>query len=160
MRALRASNKCPLMVIGLVTVAISAGLARSEVVTDEKIPVDKTVMVNPCIPTDVATVTGDIHMVSSATVSESGNVSAKVSINFQGVKLTTLNGDVYQCNDTNEQTLQDKPLPFVESTETDTEFVKPGPNNNFILKVKFHITINAKGVVTAVVDSFGLDCKK
>jgi hypothetical protein len=44
--------------------------------------------------------------------------------------------------------------------ETDTEFVKPGPNNNFILKVKFHVTINAQGVVTAVIDSCQLDCKK
>jgi hypothetical protein len=144
----------------LAALVLPAVCARAEVVTNETIPVDKTVLCNPCIPTDVVTVTGNVHMVSTATFSESGNASAKFSINFQGVKLTTLNGDTYQCNDTNEQSFQDKQLPVVESMVTDTEFVKPGANNNFKVHIGFHVTINAKGVVTAVVDNLTISCNK
>ena len=161
MRSARESNRCLLLVVGWLAIAIPTGLVWAEVVTNTTIPVDKAILCNPCVPTEEVTVSGDVHMVSSVTISDSGNVTTKTSVNFESVKLTTLNGDVYQANNTDEQTFSDKAVfPLIQSLETDTEFVKPGPNNNFKLHVTFHLTINSNGVVTATVDNLRVDCNK
>ena len=75
---------------------------------------------------------------------------------ISGQGLTT--GDKYQATGVT----QDQFNVTVGQEETfvnNFRMIGQGPGNNFLVHETFHITINADGTVTTVVDNFGADCK-
>ena len=131
--------------------------------TNEQVPVTIFVFVS-CAnggAGEVVALQGDLHILSHVTVSNSGNVHVKVHFQPMGISgqgLTT--GDKYQGTGvTQEQFNSNGPLPITDTFINNFRIIGQGPGNNFLVHATFHITINANGDVTSVVDNFKAECK-
>lgn len=92
---------------------------------------------------------GTLHLVSRFTVAESGQASATVHENLQGVSGTgQITGDKYQGTDSN--TLRATLGVGTTFTQTSSfQVVGPGPDNNFTAHLTSHFTVNANGEITS-----------
>jgi hypothetical protein len=146
--------------------AISAALAlgvqaaQSEVVFNESFPIAITVFV-PCADGgagELVVLEGDLHVL--LTITENANhLSVKSHSQPQGISGIGLStGDKYQGTGVTQDHFTiglGETFTFVNNFR----IIGQGPGNNFLVHETFHVTINANGVVTAVVDNFSVECK-
>ncbi len=140
------------------TVAKGASFTSSE-----KIPIELTVFV-PCAnggAGEDVQLSGFLHVVSSFTIN--GNiVRGKTHFQPQGISGTGLStGDKYQATGVTQDECKGSLVngQYEESFINNFRIIGPGPGNNYVLHENFHITINANGVLTTVVDNITSDCK-
>jgi hypothetical protein len=147
--------------------AISAALAlgvqaaRSVVVLNESFPIAITVFV-PCADGgagELVVLEGNLHVLISIT-ENANHLSIKTHSQPQGISGTGLStGDKYQGTGVTQDHfttgLGAETFTFVNNFR----IIGQGPGNNFLVHETFHVTINANGVVTAVVDNFSVECK-
>lgn len=99
---------------------------------------------------------GILHVQAHATVSNSGNVVARTHFQPQGVTgVGQTTGDVYRAVGITQET--------AHGTGTFTyvnnfRLIGPGTDNDFHVKQTIHVTVDANGNVTAVVDSTTTTC--
>ena len=146
-----------LLVLALVLVPTTASAA---VVQNIRVPLDVTFPANPCTGDDMH-FTGTIHLLAAETSDGNGGFHIHFDNNVSGVTAVgTPSGIVYhgvgggwfEVNARN-------PYPFV-ATETDVfGLISVGPTPNFFAKATFHITVNANGTMTSVVEKISVGCK-
>ena len=136
--------------------------ARAEVVENLRVPVLGTFAV-PCAADgagDVVMVSGDLHVLTSVTIDQSGGGHFRFHTQPQGisgVSLTT--GDKYQVTGGGDHS-EDNFQFGREATFIDTfQLIGQGPGNNLLLRETLHFTINANGTITALRDSTRVECK-
>jgi hypothetical protein len=151
-------------VVLLSVLALSvAAVAQAEVVQNVSVPVLLSAFV-PCAnggAGEVVDFTGDLHIVVSFTIN-GNNVSGKSHFQPQGLKgIGQVTGDSYNAvgvtQDSFRGSLQNGL--FNETFVNNFRLIGRGPGNNFSVHENAHITINANGDVTALIDNFGTDCK-
>jgi len=104
---------------------------------------------------------GDLHVLFHTTISSSGNLDSKFHfqpMGISGVGLTT--GAKYQGTGvTQDEFSSEGPFPITESSVNNFRMIGQGPGNNFAVHENTHITFNANGQVTVVVDNLKTECK-
>ena len=67
-------------------------------------------------------------------------------------------GDTYHATGETLETFNGK-VGFDDTYVNHFKIIGTGTGNNLLIHENFHITVNAKGVVTAYVDNFSAECK-
>ena len=132
--------------------------------TNEIVPIGIAVFV-PCANGglgEVVQAAGYLHINTHTTINDN-RVHVKTHSNPQGVTgvgLTT--GDKYQgtgvTQDTNNFDAVDG-FPFTFTFVNNFRFIGQGRGNNYTVHENFHVTVNANGETTTVVDNFKAECK-
>lgn len=138
--------------------------ARAETETiHERFSIELLVFV-PCADEgagELVLLEGTLHSLFHITIN-GNNFKMKVHDQPQGISGTGLTtGDKYQATGVTQQTFGGS---FVNGQFSDTyvnnfRIIGLGPGNNFLLHEKFHITLDAKGGLTASVDNFSVECR-
>jgi hypothetical protein len=129
-------------------------------VTNTTIHVPASVQTNPCFPTDVINLSGDIHIVITTTSDSAGGYRVNNHLNSQlsGVSITI--GTKYvNSEDKNDEWYARPPFPTVHTHTYDFLLVSQSNTPNYVLHMTMHETVNANGVPTATVDRFSMDCQ-
>ncbi len=151
----------PVKAPGILSAAVTANSAVTST-SSISVPIDLLVFV-PCAnggAGEVIDVSGPLHIVSSFTISASGNVTDHIQFQPQGVSGTGLStGAKYQATGLTEETANFRGLPFSSTFVNNFYMIGQGPGNNFKVHQTVHITVDANGVLTAFVDNFSVTCK-
>ena len=147
------------------TVAPSAGVSANSAETftqNESIPIDLIVFVS-CAnggAGELIFMSGDLHILTHYTLSNSGNYHVKQHFQPQGISgYGEVTGDKYQATGvTQEEFNTNGPLPITDSFVNNFRMIGQGPNNNYQVHQNMHVTINANGVLTSFVDNSSVDC--
>jgi hypothetical protein len=126
------------------------------VTTTESVPFDLTVLI-PCVPENVH-LTGNLQIVNHTTVNADGGVHLVSHVNPQGLSgVGDVTGDKYQGSGLTQNVINasaGETLTFLNIMR----FVGQGPGNDFTLQQQVHVTVNANGQTTTVVDNLRADC--
>ena len=141
---------------------LAAYAAAQSTTTVEDFPVDETDFV-PCAAGGAGEevhLTGKIHVVIHSTLDGAGGAHVKLHASDQGISGTGLTtGDKYQRTGATNIELNGK-VGVEETAGATFNFIGQGGNeNNFLVHVLFHITVNPNGSVTAFVDILNVECK-
>lgn len=103
--------------------------------------------------------TGYLHLTFRQTFDNAGGVHIKFQANPQGISgvgLTT--GDQFRGTGVSQDQFN---LKVGEQSTSINNFniIGKGPGNNALVHSNFHITVNANGTVTALVDNFHSECR-
>ena len=132
------------------------GLApAAAVVVNDRFPFAASVFV--C--SEVVAFTGEFHIKVTETISRSGNFHFTFHINAKGTGVGQTSGDTYQWNDNIVEVVNDAALPITVTALQTWKLIGKGAAANFVLKQRFHVTVNANGEVTALHDTFEVTCK-
>lgn len=116
---------------------------------------------HPCVGESVL-FNGHINEIGKVMDDGSGGFHARYHLNlqdFSGIGMTS--NETYRLIDTANQSINSSGsgLPYEETYVEQFKIVGPGPGNDYILRITFHITFNANGVITADVDKAEWGCK-
>lgn len=135
-------------------------LAASTTITNESFPLSAFTFV-PCAnggAGENVEFAGDLHIISRVTQSASGNFSITFHENPLGMHGTgVVTGDTYQVTGAGNQTMTLGPGQ-TETFISQFPVIGPGPDNNLKLHTTTHVTVNANGEVTSVVDNTSATC--
>ncbi|HZG96111.1 MAG TPA: hypothetical protein VEZ46_15520 [Mycobacteriales bacterium] len=115
---------------------------------------------NPCAPTDVVNLSGDIHVVMTSTSSKAGGytVTSHLNSHLSGLSITT--GTRYVSDETQEQTWHgEPPYPVIHKQTHTWTIVSQSGTDDYLLHMTMHQTVSPGGVPTATADNFRLECK-
>jgi hypothetical protein len=141
--------------------AAGAGAQAMTVTTNEQIPFATVVLV-PCANDgagELVELSGTLHVLSHVTIDAQGGLHVKQHAQPQGISgigLTT--GDSYRGTGVTQSEFN------ATAAEEQTfinnfRIIGQGPDNNFLVHSTFHVTVNANGEVTTVVDNFSVECR-
>jgi hypothetical protein len=149
-----------LVVPALVAAAGFRQPALAANVTNTTIHVPASVQTNPCFPTDVVNLSGDIHIVITTTADSAGGYRVNNHLNSQlsGVSITTGTKYVNSENKDDEWYAR-PPFPVIHTHTYDFLLLSQSNTPNYVLHMTMHETVNANGVPTATVDKFSMDCQ-
>lgn len=125
----------------------SFGLASAAAI-NLQVPVSITVA-NPCAPSDVVSLSGNIHVVGRLDSSPAGT-SAKIHVNLQDFGGQTGAGQRYRAQLNGKADLDFAPavLPATASGNVYARLISQGATDNFLLKINFDVSVDANGTVT------------
>ena len=146
-------------------IAPSAAVSTDAAVNDtqnESIPIDLVAFVS-CAnggAGELVFMSGDLHVLTHFTLSNSGNLHVTQHFQPQGISgYGEISGDKYQATGGTHEEFNDNGLPFTDTYINNFRIIGQGPGNNFLVHENYHVTINANGVVTSFVDNFSVECK-
>jgi hypothetical protein len=153
-----------LVVVAPVVAALTIGAvaaAHAAATESVKVPISIGVFI-PCADDgagEVVTLSGNLHIVLRFTQSKRGGIHAGFHFQPQGVSgVGETTGDRYQGTGVTQG--QFNATVGVEETFVNNfRIIGQGPGNNFLVHEVFHITFNANGTITALVDRFSVDCR-
>jgi hypothetical protein len=108
-------------------------------------------------------ISGTLHVLIHQTISDAGHLQFKFHFQPQGVSgvgLTT--GDTYRATGVTQQT---QTVDLTDGAPQEFTYINnfriigPGRDNNYLVHQTFHITVNANGELTSVVDNFSVECR-
>jgi hypothetical protein len=149
------------VVVGIASLALMAGPAHAEVTTNLKVPTNIPVFI-PCAADgegEVVTLSGDLHILLRFTTTPSGGIHAGAHFQPQGISgLGEITGDKYQGTGVTQNEFN-ATVGIEETSINNFRIIGQGTGNNFLVHQVLHITINARGDVTAFVDQLSVDCR-
>ena len=140
-----------------------AAAARAEVIQNVRVPIALPLFV-PCAnggAGEIVDFSGDLHIVFEFTIN-GNNVTGKSHNQPQGIRgIGRITGDRYGAvgvtQDTFKGSLQNGQ--YTETLVNNFRLIAPGPGNNTEIHENAHVTINANGDVTVLIDNFSAECK-
>lgn len=141
--------------------AAGAGAQATTVTTNEQVPITVFAFV-PCANDgagELVVLTGTLHVLTHVTIDDQGGLHVKQHFQPQGlsgVGLTT--GDTYRGTGVT-QTEFNATAATEQTSINNFRIIGQGPDNNFLVHSTFHVTVNANGEVTTVVDNFSAECR-
>jgi hypothetical protein len=148
-----------LLAVPLAVLALGVQPAAARNVVNVTIHVPASVQTNPCYPTDIVNLSGDIHIVITTTADGQGGYHVKNHLNSQlsGTSITT--GTKYVNSENQEDEWYARsPFPAIHSHTYDFLLVSQSNTQNYVLHMTMHETVNSQGVPTATVDQYRMDC--
>lgn len=146
---------------------VSPGILAAATVNhiEEKVPLELFVFV-PCANDgagELVVADGELHIVAQLVIDNRGGLH--VSGHFQPIRnvdgVGQVTGDVYHgvgvSRDNFNEVADGFPLEF--TSINNFRWIGPGPNNNLLVHATMHLTVNANGRVTAVVDNSSVECR-
>jgi hypothetical protein len=145
--------------VGVLAVLGAAQGVRAQataVTTTESVPFDFAVFI-PCVPENV-NLTGKLEIVNHTTVNADGTFHLVSHVNPQGLSgVGDVTGDKYHGSGLTQNVVNASAGQQVTFLNI-MRFVGQGPGNDFSLQQQVHVTVNANGQTTTVVDNFSVDC--
>lgn len=141
--------------------AAGAGAQATTVTTNEQVPITVFAFV-PCANDgagELVLLTGTLHVLTHVTIDDQGGLHVKQHFQPQGlsgVGLTT--GDTYRGTGVT-QTEFNATAATEQTSINNFRIIGQGRDNNFLVHSTFHVTVNANGEVTTVVDNFSTECR-
>jgi hypothetical protein len=131
---------------------------RAEVLNNAKIPFAVTVFI-PCVP-EFVVLTGELHTLIAQEVDSDGGIHVKTHFQPQGISgVGPVTGAKYQGTGvTQEHTNDHSSGAFEDTFVNNFRMIGQGPGNNLLVHTTFHVTVDANGVVTALVLNDSTDC--
>jgi hypothetical protein len=132
-------------------------------ISNEKIAFDSTVLI-PCANGGVGeyvALSGFLHALSTTTIN-GNNVRMKLHFQPQGIKgIGLITGDQYQGTGATQDEFKGSLVngQYEETFINNFRIIGQGNGNNYLLHETFHVTINANGVTTVLIDKIESDCK-
>ena len=109
---------------------------------------------------EVVLLSGNLHSLYHFTDDGAGGFHVMSENNPQGVSGTgTISGDKYQATGVTLQHFNTSGLPFNQTYVNNFRIIGEGPDNNYLVHQTFHVTVNAKGQLTASVNNFSIECR-
>jgi hypothetical protein len=148
----------------LVAVPLTAWVAQPALasnVVNATFHVPAMVETNPCFPTDVINLNGDIHIVITATADGRGSYRVKNHLNshLSGTSITT--GTNYVASETSNDTWRgDPPFPVVHTQTYTWVLVSQGRTPNYVLRMTMRETLDAGNVGDPTADGWSMDCQR
>lgn len=125
------------------------------------IPINIAVFV-PCAvggAGELVQLSGELHSLFHFTDDGAGGYHVMQENNPQGVSGTGLSSDdKYQGTGVTRYDFNAGSLPFNTTYVNNFRIIGQGSGNNLLIHATFHVTVNATGEVTAVVDKFSAEC--
>lgn len=137
---------------------LASGQSASTFTTNEVIPFGFTALECGFEPIEVS---GRLHLVMHGTITSSGHVNAVGHVNPQNIRgfgLTT--GTKYLAPGMLQTaTNMNGPAPLTDTFVNNFHLIGQGDAPDFLFHQNLHLTVNANGDVTAVVDNTNFECK-
>lgn len=133
---------------------------RAEVLVNTVIVFSQPVFI-PCVPEDVL-IQGNLHILVTQTVDGQGGVHYKFHYQPQGVTgIGSATGTVYHATGLTQghTNVNSGGLPYTDTYVNNFRIIGEGRGNNYLVHNVFHVTVNANGEVSALVDFTSVDCK-
>jgi hypothetical protein len=149
--------------LAAITAVICCAPAFAAVTTNTSIPIDTTVAI-PCAnggAGENVEITGPLHMLATDTTN-ANNVHLSVQFQPQGLSgVGSVTGEKYRATGVTRQDFNaaNVRLPFNTTFVNNFRIIGQRTSNNFLVHENAHVTLNANGSVTAVLDNFKADCK-
>jgi hypothetical protein len=147
-------------VLSFAVASSSSGAPASSFTANTFTPIDLVVFV-PCAnggAGELVELSGTLHDLFSITVN-GNSLHVKVHDQPQGVSGTGLTtGDKYQATGVTQEEFNTS-FGVQDTFINNFRIIGQGNGNNLLVHENFHITINANGTVTALHDTFSIDCK-
>lgn len=126
------------------------------VTTTEIVPLQLTVLI-PCVPEDVS-VGGSLHIVTHTTVNSDGSFHAVSHFNPQGVRgIGNSTGHTYRGTGAT-HTVINLHAGVQETYVNNFRFLGQGRARNYTVHENAHVTVNANGQMTTLVDNLKVTC--
>lgn len=109
---------------------------------------------------EFVSLSGNLHSLFHFTDDGAGGFHAMSENNPQGVSGTgSVTGDKYQATGVTLSHFNTSGVPFNQTFVNNFRIIGQGTDNNFLVHQTFHITVNAAGNLTALVDNFSVECR-
>ena len=135
--------------------------AASTLTQNTVFPIDVFVFI-PCAAAgagELVLLSGELHDLFHVTSDGNGGFHVRGHDNPQGVSGTGFStGAKYQGTGVTQFEFTSK-AGFEETDVNNFRIIGQGPGNNYLVHDNFHVTVTAKGEVTASHDNFRIDCK-
>jgi hypothetical protein len=103
---------------------------------------------------------GFLHVLVTETVDASGSLHTTTHFQPMGVAGTGLTtGDVYRATGITRDEANGLDVPFEATFVNNFRIIGPGKGNNVLVHEVFHVTVDALGEVTVLLDSVSVECK-
>jgi hypothetical protein len=166
MQKLTFNRKAVSLVLALTlasSLAVAVSAQATVITVNDQIPFAQLVFV-PCAnggAGELVLISGTLHVLQHITINDN---RASIKIHFQpqgasGVGLTT--GDTYHATGV---TQEHDSVPITNGAFEFTfvnnfKIIGPGPDNNLLVHQNVHVTIDANGNVTTIVDNTSVECR-
>jgi hypothetical protein len=148
--------------VGLTLVGLTIGAAPAwgNSVVNTTFHVPASVQTNPCFPTDVVNLSGDIHVVITSTADGAGGYHMNTSLNSQLSGLSITTGTRYVNSENRQEAwYAGAPFPTVHTSTYDFQLISQSATPNYVLHMQMHETVTANGVPATAPDHFSMECK-
>jgi hypothetical protein len=110
---------------------------------------------------EVVQLAGNLHVLTH-TIANASGITFKAHFQPQGITGTGMDsGDKYQGTGVTQQTMSssDPGADLTFSSVNNFRIIGQGPGNNLLVHETFHVTVNARGTMTASVDNIKVECR-
>jgi hypothetical protein len=151
-------NSTVLTLVVVFVVGIATLPMQAAVTTNTSIPITLFVDI-PCAG-ELVVLNGPLHILSSVTFDSAGGFHMLGHFQPQGISgLGQTTGAKYQATGETEFQTNAKAVPFETSFVNNFKIIGQGPGNNLLIHENMHLTVNANGTVTAVIDNTSVECR-
>ena len=150
----------PLAVV--VTQVTSLGAASAANVVNETFQFPLAIQLNTCTtPVEPVATNGDLHIVVTTTSDKRGGYHVKTGSNTESVTGTGLITGLKYTSSTSDEDEWYAGTPFPQTHTMTHNYVlnSQGGTANTVMKITFHVTVNANGIPTAAVDNVQSGCQ-
>jgi hypothetical protein len=127
-----------------------------------RIPLNLSVLV-PCAnggAGEVVDLSGNLHVLLHVTLQDDGRFVFKEHFQPQGISgIGEVTGDKYQATGVTQDITVQGRVGVTTTAINNFRIIGQGPGNNLLVHVTFHVTVNANGTATAVVNNVRVECK-
>jgi len=151
-------NWTVLTLVVVVVVGVATSPMQAAVTTNTSIPITLVVDI-PCAG-ELVVLNGPLHILISVTFDNAGGFHMVGHFQPQGISgLGQTTGAKYQATGETEFQTNAKAVPFETSFVNNFKIICQGPGNNLLIHENMHLTVNANGTVTAVIDNTSFECR-
>jgi hypothetical protein len=121
--------------------------------------VPASVQTNPCFRGDILNLSGEIHVVITATANQGGGYSVDDHLNslMSGASITTQTR--YTNSETQDQSWYTGTLfPAIHTETHDLDLISAAATPNYVFHLTLHTTVTPAGVPAVTVDNYHMDC--
>jgi len=103
---------------------------------------------------------GPLHILSALTCDRAGGFHLVAHFQPQGIRgLGQTTGVRYRATGITEFQTSAKAVPFETSFVNNFKIIGQGPGNNLLIHENFHVTVNANGELTALIENSSFECR-
>lgn len=143
------------MVAAVLMAAMPAVAQAETTIVNNIVPVTMWV-INPCTG-DLVYFTGEAHEIIHVTKNENG-YNVKYNYNPQGISGVSNDGSKYRITGIT-QFEYSANVGLQASYTSNFRLIGQGPDNNFVVRENWHITVSSDGTIKSYHDNFEIDCK-
>ena len=148
--------------VAAVAMVTYAGTGSAANVVNETFQFPLSIQLNTCTaPAEPVALNGNLHIVVTTTSDSKGGYHVTVGSNTESVTGTGLLSGKKYTSSTSDQDeyYAGAPFPQVHTMTHNYTLISQSGTANLVMKITFHVTVNANGIPTAAVDNIQSGCR-